>query len=633
MAADDPDGDKRVAAILAQAASLSPSQLCRVIGELAGQLAAALEAPLPGAPAAEPGEEPPAPSPVEPPGLVLDDAPGATMGQPAPATSSNAAPALQPFAAGATYEAIDQSGELIVPHGIDPTTGAPRYRLDLAGARRVAAANRWADGAPERALHRAAGSRARPDLGVVHGFSYDTLATSQGGAGWGLVVAANEDTAILKALAPLISKRCEDQGLAPPPLTFRAGETCGAWLRRTVGDAHVNRPMQGPTPVPIFLYDAERDADAYHWCARHEVRVDSVEPRRGLPYYLLLAGRPGARAPGDPHIPFSLQYDLDFHWGVGRVGFTDATGDHRYEAYSAYAEQVVAVERGQVPLRDRSIAYIATRHELDKATNLSSDGLVRPLREGFHGQAPLAQRFRFGSRGLVDGGATRDAISRLLTGREGRPGLILSATHGIELPFGHPDLVMQQGALLCQDWTGYGPAKRSYLLAGEDLPDQIDVVGLIGVCFACFSAGCPSHDQFRLDPDTPPHALAPYPFLAQLPQRLLERGALAVLGHVDRAWTYSFREGQFSLPAQAQAFEDLLGRIMDGKRLGEATDQLNTRQGLAAMRLTDWLDAYRHAPPGAPLGLQEIGPHWVAFQDARGYSLLGDPAVRLSVAA
>lgn len=106
-----------------------------------------------------------------------------------------------------------------------------------------------------------------------------------------------------------------------------------------------------------------------------------------------------------------------------------------------------------------------------------------------------------------------------------------------------------------------------------------------------------------------------------------------MLGHVDRAWTYSFRGGELGIPSQIQAFEDLLARIMDGKRLGEATDQFNTRQGQAAMRLTEMLDNYRHATPGAPYGLDKIGPRWAAFNDARGYSLFGDPAARLIVSS
>jgi len=539
-------------------------------------------------------------------------------------------PAPQP-PVGETFEAIDQGGELIVPNGIDPTTGRPRYQLDFAGARRVAAANRWGDKASERTLHAAVDRRTAPHLGVIHGFSFDKLAISEKGAGWGLVVAAEEDATILKALSPLIKKRCEDQGLTPPPLAFNDGETCAAWLRRVVGDDYVSRPMKASPPVPIFLYDAQKDTTVYQWCARHCVAVDTVDPRRGVPFYLLLVGRPGPRVAGDPHIPFSFQYDLDFHWGVGRIGFTDAAGNHRYDAYAAYAEQLVAVERGQVAQRDRSIAYVATRHELDRSTMLSSDELVAPLLHGREGHEPLAARFAFGVQSLLAEQATRSGVERLLTGGMGRPGLLFSATHGIDLPLGHPQQIQEQGALLCQDWSGIGPARREHWLAGDDLPERTDVTGLIGLCFACFSTGCPSHDQFRFSSDQPPAEIAPYAFLAQLPQRLLERGALAVLGHVDRAWSYSFRDPILGIPAQWQALEHLLARIMDGKRLGEATDQFNTRQGQAAMRLTELLDNYRHAAQGAPFGLDTIGPRWAAFSDARGYSLFGDPAVRLYV--
>lgn len=626
-----PADDAQVAAIYAEAATLAPAPLSRLISMLAEQLAAALAADVATAERVADAFARPPSADLAAPEAGLDG--GATTGaaHPALAAPGAAATVANAIGAGEVYEAIDRGVAVIVSNGIDPSQGQPRYRLDLAGARRVAAANRWGRKAPERLLHTAVSRRGEGHLGLIHDFSYDELPASKMGAGWGLVIAAGEDTAVLEALAPLITKRCEDQGIAPPPLTFNMGETCGAWLRRVVGDAYVDRPMLAPSPTPIFLYDPERDTTVYQWCARHGVRVDAVDPRRGLPYYLLLVGRPGPRWAGDPYIPFDFQYDLDFYWGVGRIGFTDGIGEHRLAAYTAYAERLVAAERGQALRRDRSIAYVATRHEMDQSTNYSSDELVLPLLNGFDGRVPLATRLKFAPHGLVEGRATRDAILGLLSGEGGRPGVLFSATHGIDLPFGHPDLIAQQGALVCQDWSGYGPAERRHWLAGADLPAGLDLTGLIGVCFACFSTGCPSHDQFRLSREEPPKAIAPYPFLAQLPQQLLERGALAVLGHVDRAWSYSFREG--GLPAQTQAFEDLLGRIMAGKRLGEATDQFNTRQGQVAVRLTMLLDNYSFAPADAPFGLQEIGPRWAEFQDARAYSLLGDPAARLMVDA
>ncbi|MBX0330524.1 C1 family peptidase [Oscillochloris sp. ZM17-4] len=613
-----PDDDSLLDALIAQAAGLSTAGMSRLIVALATRLATKLG-------------HPPTTPPIAPPVGEQEYSPSA---------EDSAAPSVP--LVGETHEFIQYGGELIIPNGIDPTIGKARYRFDMTNARAIAAVNRWGDTASERLLHRQVAKRDEPTAGMIHGFSYDQLdrnmkdAQSNAGAGWGLVVPADEDAAILKALTPLITQRCADQGIAPPNLTFESGETCGAWLRRVGGDNAIKAPMQGSRPIPIFLYDAQAVEGASRWCARHGVTINPVDPRRGVPFYLLLVGRPGARMAGDPHIPFSFQYDLDFYWGVGRLCFTDAHGNHRYDAYTAYAERLVAIERGQTPARTRSVAYLATHHPLDPSTALSATELVGPLLHGDAGREPLANRFGFTTYDMTTKAhATRASLERLLIGADAadRPALLFSATHGIDLPLGHPDQIMQQGALLCQDWDGLDLPQRTHWLAGEDLPDATDVAGLVAVCFACFGLGCPAHDQFRFERTTPPQAIAPYPFVAQLPQRLLERGALAVLGHVDRAWSYSFRDEVQKVPGQSQAFEDLLGGILDGKRLGEATDQFNTRQGQTAMDLTDLLDNYRFAAANGSerFGLEGIGPRWAAFSDARGYSLLGDPAARLHV--
>lgn len=65
--------------------------------------------------------------------------------------------------------------------------------------------------------------------------------------------------------------------------------------------------------------------------------------------------------------------------------------------------------------------------------------------------------------------------------------------------------------------------------------------------------------------------------MSRLPQALLgrENGALAVMGHIDRAWSCSYSiDGQ---PPQDQSFRDVLTKIMSGYRLGSATDQFNLR--------------------------------------------------------
>jgi hypothetical protein len=98
------------------------------------------------------------------------------------------------------------------------------------------------------------------------------------------------------------------------------------------------------------------------------------------------------------------------------------------------------------------------------------------------------------------------------------------------------------------------------------------------------------------------------------------------LGHVDRAWTYSFSGP--NVPAQSQAFEDVLARLLAGKRLGFVTDQFNMRQGALSSLLANEIENASCGKKAVPTNL---GPLWVARNDARNYCLLGDPAVRLPV--
>ncbi len=78
--------------------------------------------------------------------------------------------------------------------------------------------------------------------------------------------------------------------------------------------------------------------------------------------------------------------------------------------------------------------------------------------------------------------------------------------------------------------------------------------------------------------------------MARLPQRLLSHpqgGALAVTGHVDRAWTYSFAWKE--LQAQTDTFRDTLLRIMRGQRIGWATEYFNECYAALATSLSTML--------------------------------------------
>ena len=126
---------------------------------------------------------------------------------------------------------------------------------------------------------------------------------------------------------------------------------------------------------------------------------------------------------------------------------------------------------------------------------------------------------------------------------------------------------------------------------------------------------------------TGPAELAPRACLSALPRRLLSHprgGALAVIGHVDRAVSYSFmwqRAGQ-----QTTTFRSTLHQLLDGRRVGAALDQFNIRYAQLTTQLTNMLQDRESIKPDP----QELKGLWTATSDARGYALLGDPAVRVA---
>jgi hypothetical protein len=222
-----------------------------------------------------------------------------------------------------------------------------------------------------------------------------------------------------------------------------------------------------------------------------------------------------------------------------------------------------------------------------------------------------------------------------LVGREAPPALLFVACHGMWFPRGDMRQRPHQGALLCQDWPGpleWHPPKPippEYYLAADDVGEDDAPAGLIAIFFACYGAGTPRLDDFARCPGKAPPAIAPEAFLARLPQRLLGHprgGALAVLGHVERAWGCSF----FSQRAgrQLEAFEATLDDLLRGRPVGAATEWLNQRHAELAVDLNkELVDVEQGKIPDHP----RLAGLWTAHQDARNYVLLGDPAVRVNV--
>src|SRR6185369_3560701 len=143
--------------------------------------------------------------------------------------------------------------------------------------------------------------------------------------------------------------------------------------------------------------------------------------------------------------------------------------------------------------------------------------------------------------------ATKSTLDGILRGaiEGGPPAVLFTGSHGKSFRPDDPRQPGSQGALICQDWSGYGKVEREAYFDASDLPANAKVHGMVHFLFACYGGGCPQLDSFNRLSDSP-KTIASKPMMARLPQALLahpQGGALAVLAHVDRAWAYSFRAG------------------------------------------------------------------------------------------
>ena len=127
------------------------------------------------------------------------------------------------------------------------------------------------------------------------------------------------------------------------------------------------------------------------------------------------------------------------------------------------------------------------------------------------------------------------------------------------------------------------PLEPDHYVTGSDIPADADLRGTMVFLFACFGGGCPSSDSYYFTDKGERIALAPEPLVAQLPQTLLRRGALAVIAHIDRAFSYAF-EDVMGTP-QAQLLRSPLDLLAKGKRVGLAADPLNSQWSALAAQL------------------------------------------------
>jgi len=420
---------------------------------------------------------------------------------------------------------------------------------------------------------------AKKHLGAAEGIELSDLSQT----GWGVIFAENADLAIKEALKPLLDLRRGQAGKFyfefDGKKGYKTGEDKKAFLRN-----------QG----------AEECGPA--------------DPEKGMPYYILIVGDP-------QEIPYRFQHLLDVTYSVGRLHFD---GDNALECYANYASNVVAAENGNVKLGQHALFFAPSSAD-DGATTLSSTKLVQPLTEALKGKCPT-----WGQQIILDENAKKETLAQILNGKEA-PALLFTASHGMAFSKGSSKQFRHQGALLCADWPGpedwQKPIKEDFYFCADDLKTEANLRGMIAFHFACYGGGTPEMDSFAKQAFKDPKPIANKAFVAALPQRMLghPRGALAVIGHIERAWGYSFLGSKNQ--QQIAVFNNTIRRLFNGRPVGAAVEFFNDKYAELATELSDKIEESEEKD--TTIDKHELANLWTSQNDARGYAIIGDPAVRL----
>ncbi|WP_437586788.1 hypothetical protein [Sorangium sp. So ce1000] len=381
------------------------------------------------------------------------------------------------------------------------------------------------------------------------------------------------------------------------------------------------REAQGGHEVMIFRVPAAMSAEeAARW---RKQRFDvGAELARGLPRYQLILG--------DLHeVPLALQQHQATDGFVGRLCFREE------RAYEAYVDKVLRWEKARAEAAG-SAAFFTVR-DGTAATTIGHRSLAEPaIAQLGRYKLDVADLGDQGDQGEPSPDAFLEAVKRP------EPTMLFSISHGAGAPRGgwksENDQRDRQGAM----------SFRRDKLSGGDLGGAPFLPGGIWFMLACYGAGTPDVSAYRHwlerlkrsghfggQTDAVLAGLpqgGQRPFIARLPQVVLANpnGPLAVMGHVDLAWTYSFQERDTGIAlSRPSKFVEVVRATLETSRVGSSFRELLKASLLTNVELTSLYDSAERL--GAAPDPARLGHLWMLRQDLSGYVLLGDPAVRLPV--
>ncbi|MFT3770613.1 MAG: hypothetical protein QM820_34745 [Minicystis sp.] len=331
-------------------------------------------------------------------------------------------------------------------------------------------------------------------------------------------------------------------------------------------------------------------------------------------------------------VPLAIQKVQSIDGYVGRLFFADEKG------YDAYIDKVLRAEGA--PRRGPGRVVLHTAHDGSRALDLGLEGLTAPgealLRAGVAGGEIQAREILSYA---VPSEPGKDVLLQRVSAPD--PGVLFTMSHGLGLPIdGWRSPAAQRGG---QGAMQFGITDS---LIGDEIRTGTFMPSGLWFCFACFSAGTPDASVYapwlerltargRTPPDLGRALAMEAPFVADLPQKALcnPDGPLAFVGHVDLAWTHSFRDDDDPQQRRAGRFMRVLTSALAGDPVGVAFQKL-TQFVLEADAALTYFYARDVAPVPAALDAateRQRALLWMRRQDLGGFILLGDPAVELPV--
>ena len=225
--------------------------------------------------------------------------------------------------------------------------------------------------------------------------------------------------------------------------------------------------------------------------------------------------------------------------------------------------------------------------------------------------------------------------------KQSKPSLVFTATHGAG--FTDENFLSQKklnGAIYCQGEPD--TPLDDILFTSYDVPDgQPFLEGSVFFQFACFGYGTPSESDFQHWQDGKMAFNIQEAFVSDLPKRLLshERGPIAYIGHVDLAWLQGFDDPKNPNPLseynnRITPFIDSCRSLLSGEPAGLALEEMNKRYDIENAIISNRIDQARKGRiEFSEEFYSKIAEMYILRSDAQNYMLLGDPAVKLSLAS